>query len=48
MSEREQDALLDRLETAGRGGLRMKRVLVALVCAGVGAAVGVALLALRP
>ncbi|MBX9590470.1 MAG: hypothetical protein K2X43_14275 [Hyphomonadaceae bacterium] len=50
MSEREQDALLDRLETAGRRSSRMKRRLIALAGAAVGAAVivGAVLLAIRP
>lgn len=46
MSEGEQDALLDALETAQRRGTLAMPLLIGLTCAGAAAAVGGALLAL--
>ena len=46
MSEGEQDALLDALEAVQRRGSLYTRLLVALACAGLAAAVGGALLTL--
>ena len=47
MSEQEQDALLDRLETANQRGSLSKRVLIGLLCAAC-AAIGAVLLTIRP
>jgi hypothetical protein len=47
MSEREQDALLDRLEAARRRSARTTRLLIGLACVGVALATGVVLLVLR-
>jgi hypothetical protein len=47
MSEREQDALLDRLEAEKRRGAFRTRLLIVLGCATVALAAGVAFLGLR-
>lgn len=44
MSEQEQDALLDRLETAHQRGLLSKHVLIGLLCVAACAAIGAMLL----
>ena len=48
MSEQEQDALLDRLETANQRGSISKRVLIGLLCVAACAAIGAVLLTIRP
>jgi len=47
MSEREQDALLDRLEAAKVRSSRTTRLLIGLACAAVALVAGSVLLALR-
>jgi hypothetical protein len=46
MSEREQDALLDRLEAARRRGARTTRLLIVLGCAAVALGAGLVLMTL--
>ncbi len=48
MSESEQDALLDRLETANERGSTIWHVLVGMLCVAACAVVGAVLLAMRP
>jgi len=44
MSERDQDALISRMEAARRRGTLIYRLLIALACTVVGAAIGFTLL----
>jgi hypothetical protein len=48
MSEQDQDALLDRLETAKQRGSLVKHVLIVLLCSAACAAVGAVLLTMQP
>lgn len=48
MSEQEQDALLDRLETAKQRSSIVKHVLIGLLCAAACAVAGAVLLTIRP
>jgi hypothetical protein len=48
MSESEQDALLDRLETASQRGSTIRHVLVGVLCVAACAAAGAMLLTMRP
>lgn len=48
LSESEQDALLDRLETAKQRGSLIKRALIGVLCIAVCATAGALLLTMRP
>jgi len=47
MSERDQDALISRMEAARRRASVLRRLMVGTACAAVAAAIGFALLGLR-